>query len=233
MLPYNQAIGAAFHQRYPDVDVTIQAGGSYPALLALKRGAIDIAAVTDELARRDDDPKLRSYLIIKDAVAIIVNPKNSLNELPSRQVRDIFEGFTTNWGVVGGGDQTIDIIDRDATDPSDREELAQVVLGHRGAFKGVSKFVADDDGMRQAVAEDVDAIGYCGWEDLTPDVKALAIDGVPMTRESMLSGRYPYAWPCYLVTYGVETPAVRDFIAFARSDAMQAALAKNGVLRAY
>lgn len=233
MLDYNQLIATQFMKKRSDVDLVVEAGGAYPALLALKRGSIDIAATSGEIGRRYDDPKLRSYLIARDAIAIIVNPKNPVDDISPNHVRGIFENEVINWGTVGGRDEHINLIDRGGSDTSDREELAQIVLGHRGLFKGVERTAVSDDEMHSLVAGDPDALGFCGWEDVTDGVKAVSIGGVPLNRETILSGRYPYSWPYYFVTYGDESPAVKAFIAYAQSEDVQSELNKAGLVRVY
>lgn len=233
MLAYNREIEAMFEKGNADIDVICEGGGSYPGLLALKRGLIDVAAINHELARHDDDPRLRLHLVAKDAVAIIVNPQNPVRSLSRDDLQDILEGRQANWGMVGGSDSEIDLIDRRGGDPSDRAEAVDTLIGHQEAFKNVDRYVGSDAEMIAAVAANPDAMGYCGWEDLTPDVRAVAVGGVALNRETMLSGRYPFAWPYYYVTLGAPSPAIARFLAFVRTDPVQAMLARGGVLRVY
>jgi len=233
MLPYNRDIEALFEQENSDINVVCEGGGSYPALLALKRGLIDIAAISQELSRHDDDPRLRLHLVAKDAVALIVNPKNPIQSVTREDLREIMEGRQGNWGMFGGGDTEIDLIDRRGGDPTDRAEAVETVLGHHEPFKNVAAYVGSDEEMIKAVAANPDALGFCGWEDLTPDVRPLAIAGVPLSRETMLSGSYPFAWPYYYVTLGPPNPTIDRFLAFTRTEQVQAMLAKGGLLRVY
>lgn len=233
MLGYNRQIEAMFEKSHPDIDMVCEGGGSYPGLLALKRGLIDIAAISHELTRQEDDPRLRIHLVAKDAVAIIVNPRNPIQSLGRDDLRDILEGRQGNWGMFGGGDAEIDLIDRRGGDPSDRAEAVDAVIGHHEPFKNVETYVGSDAEMIAAVAANPDALGYCGWEDLTPDVRPVMIGGVALSRETMLSGSYPFAWPYYYITLGEPGPAASRFLTFAQTDAVQSAFAKDGLLRVY
>jgi len=233
MLPYNRDIETIFEKANPDIDVVCEGGGSYPALLALKRGLIDVAAISQELARHDDDPRLRLHLVAKDAVALIVSPQNPVRSIARDDLRDILEGRLSNWGMLGGGDSEIDLIDRRGGDPADRAEAVEAVLGHHEPFKNVETYVGSDEEMIKAVAANPNALGYCGWEDLTPDVRALAVGGVALSRETMLSGSYPFAWPYYYVTLGAPSPVISRFLAFTRTDQVQTMLAQGGLLRVY
>lgn len=231
MLSYNEWIADQFEQAHHDADIVCDGSGAYPAMLALLRGAIDVAVINDELGRRIAYEKLAMWLVAKDAIAIIVNPDNPIDSLTPAQLRSILEGRATSWSTFGGRDEEIDVLDRAGGDPSDRQELEEVVLGHREPFRNVWKFVGSDEEMKQAVIENRDAIGYCGQEDVIPEVKVLAINGVPMTRETILSGRYSYGWPYYYVTARRPDQVVSEFIDFVLSDTVQAQLEKDGLLR--
>ena len=47
------------------------------------------------------------HIIARDAIAVIVNPENPVNELTLQQISDIYSGKTTNWSEVGGDDRPI------------------------------------------------------------------------------------------------------------------------------
>ena len=48
---------------YPKVAMVVQAGGSLAGLLALKRGTIDIAAMSRDLTEEEDTPNARAHLV--------------------------------------------------------------------------------------------------------------------------------------------------------------------------
>ena len=61
-------------------------------------------------------------------------------------------------------------------------------------------------------------------------LKALAIDGRKPSLAALASGDYPYAKTLYAVTAAGTSPAAKNFLAFARSDAGVAILRQHGFL---
>lgn len=57
------------------------------------------------------------------------------------------------------------------------------------------------EGVLSAVQGNANAIGYISLGSLTKSVKALAIDGVKASRETVLDGEYPLQRP--LILYGL------------------------------
>ena len=70
--------------------------------------------------------------------------------------------------------------------------------------------------MLDAVRSTPGAIGYVTLRHLEPGVKVLNVDGVEMSRSTMLSGRYPLARSFYLVVHMKSSPVAERFIACAR-----------------
>jgi phosphate transport system substrate-binding protein len=61
-------------------------------------------------------------------------------------------------------------------------------------------------------------------------LKPLALDGAAPTLESLAAGRYRYSKTLYLVTGRDPSPLAKEFVAFIRSPAGQAVLARSGNL---
>ena len=72
------------------------------------------------------------------------------------------------------------------------------------------------------VARHPTAIGYVSMGYLSPQVKALQIEGVSPTPQDVQSGAYPLTRPLYLLTGQEPTGEVQAFIEFALSPAGQA-----------
>jgi ABC-type phosphate transport system substrate-binding protein len=50
-------------------------------------------------------PNLVKHGIAWDAIVLIVNPSNPVNELALNEIRGIYNGTITRWSEVGGADQ--------------------------------------------------------------------------------------------------------------------------------
>lgn len=58
---------------------------------------------TERSALKDKYPNLRSMKISVDAVALIVNPSNPVDQLSMKEISEILDGSTTNWSQLQPG----------------------------------------------------------------------------------------------------------------------------------
>lgn len=108
------ALNAAFMEKYPDVTVTLNGGGSGAAITALDQGSAQIGnlsrAVKDE---ENPDGKYTAITIALDGIAVIVNKDNPVADLTLEQMAKIFTREITNWKDLGGADAPISLIGRE------------------------------------------------------------------------------------------------------------------------
>ncbi len=226
MLDLNRALAAEFVRTRPLVDVAVEQGGSLAGLIAVQRDAIDVAAMARELNESEDSPHTRSYLVAKNEIAVAVHPQSPLRNLSAQQVRAIFMGTITDWQAVGGPQAPIHVVSR-ALGSSSRQFLQDLVLqGEDFTLKALEVGSASE--MAKEIAADPLAVGYVALKDrdATP-LNYLAIDGVPATRTTVLSGRYRFTQPLFLVVHGDTSPTAQAFVAFALSPQGQAIVARQ------
>lgn len=82
--------------------------------------------------------------------------------------------------------------------------------------------------MMTSVAGDPSAIGYISLGSLNDTVKALSIDGVAPSAESIIDGSYTIARPFNVATKGELSPVAQDFLNFIMSADGQAAVESKG-----
>jgi phosphate transport system substrate-binding protein len=85
--------------------------------------------------------------------------------------------------------------------------------------------------MMTSVAGDRAAIGYISLGTLNDTVKALSIDGVVPSVQTVKEGGYTIARPFNIATKGDLSPAARDFIAFMMSAEGQDVVEADGYIR--
>jgi phosphate transport system substrate-binding protein len=83
--------------------------------------------------------------------------------------------------------------------------------------------------MISAIRSNPSAIGYLPMNRMSKDVKNLRIDGVEVSRITVLSGRYPLTRSFYLVVSNPPRSAEK-FVEFALSADGEGILAKNGLI---
>lgn len=229
MYDLNVALGKEFEKRY-GVKVIVERGGSLQGLLAAKRHAIDIAAMARDLEGAEAEPQAHNHLIARDAIAIVVNAKNPIRHLRQTLVRDILTGKIDNWKTLGGPDRLIEVVMRPRHTSTSRYVSEVVLAGADLSLK--SHFRKTRDELLDFIRQHPDAIGCVATDDggLPSDIPALEIDNIPISRETILSGRYPFERSLYLMTYGKTRKEVLDFIALAESPAGQAIVDRSGFI---
>ena len=88
------------------VRVDIQTGGSTKGIVDTQKGLNNIGMVSKSLKQEG----LKTYLIAKDGLAIIVNDKNKVNEITTQKLKDIYTGKLTNWSQLGGVSAPITVV---------------------------------------------------------------------------------------------------------------------------
>lgn len=216
MFALNRALADEFYKTHPSVDIVVEKGGSLPGLIALKRGAIDLAAIGRDVTMAEDDD-VRDFLIARNDITIVVHKKSPIGSLSSTRVRAIFTGEIDNWKQIGGPDAPVHVISRTRGSTS-REFVEEVVLEGDDITPNARE-MADTRQLAEAVAADPFAIGYVALKDRAgiADIASLAVDGVAASRATILSGRYPYTNSLYLAMNGEQPGPAADFVAFARS----------------
>jgi phosphate transport system substrate-binding protein len=228
---YIEPVVKEFMAGNPSAHVVCEGGGSTAALVALKHGAIDMATVSRPVTEKEDDVYLRDYLVARDGLGIIVNLANPVNDLSMDQLARIFEGEVTKWKDVGGGEGAIVLVDRDKKS-NVKKSLEDLLLAGED-FRAASKTAASAAEMLDTVRSTSTAIGYLTLHKMGPGVKALRVNGVEMSRMTMLSGRYPLARSFYLAVHMTVSPLAERFIEFTLSKRGQDLLASDGLLEVF
>ena len=232
VLPIAQLCAEKFMDQHPDVNISVRGGGSGVGIAALIDGTCDIAMAsrpmkTKELkSARGKGINPLATVIAKDGIAIIVHPSNPLSEITLAQLKDIYTGKISNWKDVGGKPGKIVVISRDVASGT-FEVFKKIVL--KGAkTRADALMLASNKAVATTVEKTPGAIGYVGLGYISSKVKALAVDGVEPTKETVVSGKYKLARPLYLYTDGKPTGLAKEFIDFVLSPEGQEIVDKIG-----
>lgn len=82
--------------------------------------------------------------------------------------------------------------------------------------------------VMQTVAGNENAIGYISLGSLSGSVKAVSIDGVEASAETVKDGSYPLVRPFLLGTMGEMSEQTQDFLSYILSDQGQAVISEAG-----
>ncbi len=131
---------------------------------------------------------------------MVVHPSNPVSALTRDQIRDIYTGKITNWSQVGGPNMPIVVISRD-TSSGTYESFDALVMEKQPMGSGV-EYVNSNPQAHARVKTTHGAIGYVGIGFLDRSVKAVKVDGIMPSAQSIANGVYPVARPLFLFTNG-------------------------------
>ncbi|WP_070001051.1 phosphate ABC transporter substrate-binding protein [Cellulosilyticum sp. I15G10I2] len=198
-------------------NVEIQGVGSSAGIKAAIDGTADIGMSSREL-KEEEKAGIVETVIAYDGIAVVVHPSNGVSDLTKAQVKDIFEGTITNWKEVGGNDQDIVVVVREAGSGTRGafEEILKLIDENKASTVVETAVVAEGTGAVMAsVATKEAAIGFVSEGFLDDTVKPVSVDGVEPTVENIKASKYTISRPLILITkpdVKKEAQAVIDFI---------------------
>ncbi|MGB9779990.1 phosphate ABC transporter substrate-binding protein [Caldanaerobacter sp.] len=221
--PLVEQAAKLFMEKYPNVSITVQGGGSGTGLTQVAQGAIDIGN-SDIFAEEKLDPNIAKQLVdhqvAKVGFAVVVNKDVTVDSLTQQQLIDIFTGKITNWKEVGGPDMKIVIINRPASSGT-RATFKKVVLKGQEEAQGIALTEDSSGAVKKAVADTKGAISYLALSYVDNSVKALKYEGVEPTAQNIIDGKYPIWSYEHMYTKGEPKGAVKAFLDFMLSDEVQ------------
>jgi phosphate transport system substrate-binding protein len=217
-----------YHSLNPNVEISVTGGGSGTGIAALINKTVDIANASrqikpEELAQAKNngvDPK--EYIVARDAIAIVVNPENPVDQLTIQQLSDIYSGKINNWSEVGGEDRVIVRLSRETNSGTHVFFLENIVrLGdpnNKSLFSPDTLLLPSSEGITAETRDNPNAIGYDGLGYVTSDVKVIAVGEdsngpfILPSAETVNAGKYPIARDLYMYTDGQPSGSILDYI---------------------
>lgn len=186
------------------VDVVITEGGSGAGLNGVIDGTLDVGMMSRDLTASEKTtyPYLIPITVGKDAIAIIVNPSNPIANLSKSQVKDIFSSSSTspitNWKQLGGSDAGIVVHTR--ADGSGTLDAFKELALEKTSVISSAKVHPSSEELSNAVAVDINAIGFVSLGYVDTTMKPLKIDNVECTVYNAKNAIYPFVRPLNYVT---------------------------------
>ncbi len=234
VLPVAQIGAEVFMDRNPRVDISVQGGGSGVGIASLVDRTTQIATSSREI-KKEEIERARAAgvhphetIVAMDGIAVAVNPSNPVDNLTTEQIRDIYTGEVSNWRELGGPDREIVAISRD-TSSGTFEAFEKLALDGL-KVRPDALVTASNQVVNTTVAQTPGAIGYLGYGYLSDRVKAVSVDGIRPSGETIRSGRYPLARPLYLYTDGKPTGDAKRYVDFLLSEEGQRLVQEQGFI---
>jgi len=204
--PIAKAFAEHFMRENPGVNITVSESGSGNGARSLVNGACDVADMsrfmkdTEFAAAVENGIFPVAHVVALDGIAVIVHPSNPVRGLTMEQLKQIYAGEISNWREVGGPNRPIIMVSRD-TNSGTYETFEGLVMNDDEIAQG-AEYVGSNGAIRQRIQSTQNAIGYVGLGFVDRTVKALPIEGIMPSNETIVSGAYPIARPLFMVTNG-------------------------------
>lgn len=236
VLPLAQKEAEVFGKKFKK-SVTVIGGGSGVGLAALLDGTTEIAMSSrkmkfDEKVKFQEAGKaITEKIIAYDALAVIVNPSNSVTKLTREQLEGIFTGKITNWKQVGGADLQIVPYSRESSSGT-YEFFKEHVLKNKNYKNSILSMPATG-AIVQSVSQTKGAIGYVGLAYLEKDVRALEVSFdkktfVAPSEATAKNKTYPIIRPLFFYMDKKMEAKAKPFVDFILSEEGQKIVEKVG-----
>lgn len=194
-----EAMSESFMEKYPGITVTVEYTGSGAGLESLASGSVDIGDASRSLKDEEKAAGSVENIVAIDGIAVIEDKDNGVTNVSAEDLAKIYKGVVKNWSELGGKDEAIVVIGREAGS------------GTRDAFEELLD-IADSCAYAQEldstgavlakVASTPGAIGYVSLDVVDDTVTAVSIDGTEPTEEQILAGNYLLSRPFVMATKG-------------------------------
>lgn len=222
-----------YQKLHPEINISVTGGGTGTGIAALINKTVDIANASRKIkpeeikAANDNGVEPFEVVVSRDAIAVVVNPENPVNELTIQQISDIYSGKINNWSEVGGENRPIVRLSRETNSGTHVYFLENVLrLGQKDNktfFSADTLLLPSSQGITTETSQNPNAIGYDGLGYVTPELKVIAVAKdssgpyVVPSAETVNQGNYPIARDLYMYTSGPPTGEIKAYLDWIRS----------------
>ncbi len=234
----------AFQALHTDLRISVTGGGTGIGISALANHTVDIANASRAIKAEEKTLIQQGgaapveYVVARDAIAVIVNPRNPISRLTLDQISLIYQGKINNWRELGGENRPIVRLSRETNSGTHVYFLETVVrLGNKtdkSLFSPDTLLLPSSEGIIAEVSTNPNAIGYDGLGYITPQVKTLAIakkEGeayVLPSVETVNNKTYAVSRDLYMYTPADSSAAVKSYLAWIMGSEAQAIVNQLG-----
>lgn len=211
-IPLSEAIASSILGITKDEAKTfIKHNTTHVAYLNLISGAADMIFVTEpskeELKMaKDSKIELEVFPIVKEGFVFLVNTKNPINSLTTKQLQDIYQGKIKNWREVGGENREILAYQREANSGS-QTLMEQTVMKGLPMAESPKTVVSEMAGLIEKIAKYDNSERALGFSVFyyaktmynKDTIKFIAVDGIYPNIKSISDGKYPFSSSYYAV----------------------------------
>lgn len=193
------AMNEAFMEKYSNVSATAEFTGSSAGIESLEAGSVDIGDASRALSDDEKSQGVVENIVAIDGIAVITDTANTVTDIKSEDLAKVYTGEITNWKDLGGPDEQIVVIGREAG--SGTRDAFEELMDVKDSCKYAQEL--DSTGAVLAkVAATPGAVGYVSLDVLDDTVNGLKINSVEPTEDNILAGDYVLQRPFVMATKG-------------------------------
>ncbi|HLO99824.1 MAG TPA: PstS family phosphate ABC transporter substrate-binding protein [Fimbriimonas sp.] len=236
--PISTSLSEIFQEGQKEVKISVAESGTGGGFKKFAGGEIDIAGASRPIEAEEIEECKKNGIefievpIAYDGLTIVVNKDNSvIDDITVAELKKIWEPSSKvkTWADVRAGLPTEKI---NLFGPGDKsgtfDYFTEAIVGKKKSSRPDYQASEDDNVLVTGVSGDKWALGYFGYsyfEENQDKLKALKVDGVGPSPETVLDGTYkPLSRPLFLYVSvkAMEKPQVAAFVKFAVENAEQA-----------
>ena len=224
------AMNEAFMEKYPNVSATAEFTGSSAGIESLAAGSVDTGDASRALSDDEKGQGIVENIVAIDGIAVITDTDNTITDIKSEDLAKVYTGEITNWKDLGGKDEQIVVIGREAG--SGTRDAFEELMDVKDSCKYAQEL--DSTGAVLAkVAATPGAVGYVSLDVLDDTVNGLKINSVEPTEENILAGTYVLQRPFVMATKGEiseQSEQVQAYFDFINSEDGQNVIKSVGLI---
>ena len=238
VLPITQAAAELFAEENPEARIQVGGAGTSDGFEAFCQGDTQISDASRPIDVAEEVPVCEEngvdfieIPVAFDGISVVANSENDFaTDVTTEELKTMWEpaaeGQITQWSQVRSEwpDEELSLYGP-GTESGTYEFFNESIVGNEEEVNRSDYEASEDDNVLvQGVAGDQNALGYFGYsyyENNRDSLKALALDGVKPSAETIRSGEYGLSRPLfiYVSTQALQdNPAVQPFVDFYLSD---------------
>lgn len=229
--PILQAVAEDLHAADPALVIDVETGGSSRGIQDAREKRCDLGMSSRDLTP-EESAGLRTQAIAYDGIAMIVHAENPLAGLAKDQVIGIYRGTIQDWKELGASAGEIYVVNK----AEGRATLTSFLehFGLKGSEIRANAVIGDNAQGVRMVAGNPAAIAYISIGEALAaiergeSIRAVALDGVTPTQQTIANGRYPLRRTLHLLFPGEPEATGARILAHLASDRGREILAHLG-----
>ncbi len=220
------------------IKIRIEGGGATLGIRSTAALKSDMGGSCRHVLPVEEEENARLVPVAWDALVVIVNTANPVNDLTLAQLKSILTGKIENWEKLGGPAEKIHLIIREQGPGGKLSGVGMmtrelVFFDREKDYTDDATAVKSTGPLEEVVENDTRAVGVTGVSSARRrNARILRLNGISPSYEKIASGEYPLFRPLYLVLpkRSDRRNLSENFAAFALSDEGQNVLKNAGTV---